>query len=99
MAFPYLGYSHLHILGLYVPLLALILIYKVVLWFDVLHLRRATLSSIPGPKWAAWTRFWMVKTLASGDSAEIFVQVNERYGKIPSTINSPYLLVQVLWLV
>lgn len=41
-----------------------------------LHLR-----NIPGPLWAAYTRFWLVKVLASGESAAKFVDVNKTYGK------------------
>lgn len=89
MMFLHLGYSHLHILGLCTLVLALSLTYKLFLWLNVFHLQRATLSTIPGPKWASWTRFWIVKTLASGDSAERFVQVNERYGKILSVVIAP----------
>ena len=38
------------------------------------------LTHIPGPKWAAFGRFWMVKTLASGDSAAKYVNVNKQFG-------------------
>lgn len=81
MAAPSLASSYFGVMILYVPLFILSLACKFFFWFKVLYLRRATLSSVPGPKWAAWTRFWIVKTLASGQSAEIFVGVNKRYGK------------------
>ena len=80
MALPYLGIPHLTIL-LCLPLLVLILLCKLFLWIKFLYVQRATLSPIPGPKWASWTRLWLVKTLASGRSADIFVDVNKRYGR------------------
>ncbi|EXJ89425.1 hypothetical protein A1O3_02492 [Capronia epimyces CBS 606.96] len=40
------------------------------------------LSSIPGPWWAAYTRLWLCKTIASGDSAKIFTDINKRYGPL-----------------
>lgn len=65
----------------FTPLFVVILASKLFFWFEVLYLRKETLSSVPGPKLAAWTRFWIVKTLAYGQSAHIFVGVNKRYGK------------------
>lgn len=41
-----------------------------------LHLR-----GIPGPRWAPFTRLWLLKSLASEDSANTYVQVNRKYGK------------------
>ncbi|KAL8781671.1 MAG: hypothetical protein Q9213_005888 [Squamulea squamosa] len=40
------------------------------------------LGHIRGPKSAAYTRFWMMKVLASGDSAAKYVQVNKKYGSL-----------------
>ncbi|KAL8910993.1 MAG: hypothetical protein Q9171_003762 [Xanthocarpia ochracea] len=40
------------------------------------------LGHIRGPKSAAYTRFWMMKVLASGDSAAKYVQVNKQYGSL-----------------
>ena len=80
MALPYLGFPHLTIL-VYLPLLVLSLLCKLFFWIKFLYLQRATLSPIPGPNWASWTRLWLVKTLASGRSADIFVDVNKRYGR------------------
>lgn len=81
MAAPSLLFSHLDWMIVYIPLFVVILACKFFFWFEVLYLRKPTLSSVPGPKLAAWTRFWIVKTLASGHSAQIFVGVNKRYGK------------------
>ena len=66
---------------LFAPLFVFVAICKLCLWIKVIYLQRGTLSSVPGPKWAAWTRLWIVKTLASGESAERFVKVNKNYGK------------------
>lgn len=56
------------------------------LFFVVLYIIRALawrflhLRSVPGPRWAAYGRLWMIKTLASGDSATRYVEVNKHYG-------------------
>ena len=39
------------------------------------------LRSVPGPFWAAYSRLWLVRALASGESAKIFVDVNKTYGE------------------
>lgn len=41
---------------------------------------RYHLAGFDGPWWAAYTRIWICNTLASGDSAHIFVEVNKKYG-------------------
>ena len=41
-----------------------------------------TLSSVPGPRWASWSRLWIVRAIASKRSAEVFVEVNQLYGKL-----------------
>lgn len=46
----------------------------------VVATRMFHLQNIPGPSWAAYTRLWLSKTLASGNSSEIFVNVNKTYG-------------------
>ncbi|OAR03043.1 hypothetical protein LLEC1_04273 [Akanthomyces lecanii] len=43
---------------------------------------RCHLRDFPGPSWAAYTRLWLCKTIASGDSAQIFVDVNQKHGAI-----------------
>ena len=40
------------------------------------------LKHIPGPWWAAPSRAWLVRVLASGDAVEKFDQVNKEYGKL-----------------
>ena len=39
------------------------------------------LRRIPGPWWAAFTRLWLVRTLALGDAATEFDNVNKAYGR------------------
>ncbi|KAL2450600.1 Cytochrome P450 monooxygenase ABA1 [Exophiala dermatitidis] len=48
----------------------------------VLRNRFCHLASIPGPWWAAYTRLWLCKTIASGDSARLFTEVNKKFGPI-----------------
>lgn len=40
------------------------------------------LREFSGPWWAAYTRVWISKTIASADSAQIFVETNEKHGSI-----------------
>ncbi|KAF8848009.1 putative benzoate 4-monooxygenase cytochrome P450 [Acephala macrosclerotiorum] len=40
------------------------------------------LSDFAGPSWAAYTRLWICRTIASGRSAQVFVDVNEKYGSV-----------------
>lgn len=54
---------------------------KLVFWGRFLALRYWSLSKILGPKWAACTRFWLVKTLASGYTAERFVDLHKQFDK------------------
>ncbi|KAH0435755.1 cytochrome P450 [Colletotrichum camelliae] len=44
---------------------------------STLHLR-----DFSGPWWAAYSRFWLSKTLASTNSAQVFVDTNKKYGSI-----------------
>jgi hypothetical protein len=40
------------------------------------------LQKFRGPWWAAYSRLWLCRTLGSGNSAQIFVDINKRYGPI-----------------
>ena len=71
---------HLAMFILYIPFILLVLFCKLIFWAQVLYRQRASLSTIPGPRWAALSRLWLVKTLASGKSSDIFVNVNRQYG-------------------
>lgn len=61
--------------GLLVSIAALTLIQSTAA--SAFHLR-----SFSGPWWAAYTRLWLCKTLASTNSAQVFVDVNKKYGSI-----------------
>ena len=65
---------------LYIPFFGFAIFCKLFFWFQVAYRQRATLNTLPGPKWAATTRLWLVMTLASGKSCDIFVDINKRYG-------------------
>ena len=65
---------------IYIPFIVLAVVVKLIFWAQVLYRQRATLALIPGPKWAAYTRFWLARTLASGKAADIFVDINKQYG-------------------
>lgn len=41
---------------------------------------RLHLKSIPGPWWAPYSRLWLFKTLASEDSPNRYIEVNDKYG-------------------
>lgn len=64
----------------YIIFILLAIIFKFIFVVRILYTQRNTLSTVPGPKLASFTRLWIVKTLASGRSAQIFVDVNKRYG-------------------
>jgi hypothetical protein len=72
------------------PLLSLSILCGLFLWTRVWYIQRKSLSTVPGPRWAAWTRFWIVKTLASGKSAQKFVEVNQRYGEALSLVHESF---------
>ena len=40
------------------------------------------LRGIPGPYGATLSRLWLLKTLASEDCSNIYVQLNQRYGEL-----------------
>lgn len=46
---------------------------------------RPGLRKLPGPKLAAYSRLWNVKTAASGDAHEIFRRLHKRYGNVVRT--------------
>lgn len=63
-------------------LFALCVCLKLLFWGGFIASQLWPLAKIPGPRWASYTRFWLMKTLASGRSAEIFVEVNKTYGSL-----------------
>ena len=40
------------------------------------------LNHIPGPRFAAFSRLWLVRVLGKGDSASKFVNVSKEYGRL-----------------
>jgi hypothetical protein len=48
----------------------------------VLSVRFFHLQNFKGPWWAAYTRLWLCRTIASGDSAKLFADVNQEYGPL-----------------
>ncbi|KAI9701772.1 MAG: hypothetical protein M1836_001115 [Candelina mexicana] len=67
------------------PLRISIFLLAVGLVIGIIHavtVRFAHLSQYRGPWWAAYTRIWLCKTLASGNSANIFVGINKKYGPL-----------------
>ncbi|KAJ2998449.1 hypothetical protein NUW58_g314 [Xylaria curta] len=60
-------------------------------------IRSALISTIhlrgfSGPWWAAYSRLWLCKTLASTNSAQVFVDINKKYGSI-ARIGPNHLLI------
>lgn len=43
------------------------------------------LRHIPGPQWAAYSRLWLMRVLASGDPAVKLEEVNRKYGRHPGS--------------
>ena len=73
---------------LFIPFLfVLCVIIQVVFWFGFAVKQAFPLWKIPGPRCAAFSRLWLSKVLASGDSAKKLLEVNQQYGKV----NSPCL--------
>ena len=66
---------------------------KLCFWGGFMISQLRPLSKIPGPKWAAYTRLWLSKTLASGKSVETFVDVNKQYGNVKCHKRDPKLTV------
>lgn len=73
--------SNLHQLTLKyaVAVIATVLLLGLIL--NIVACRFLHLANIPGPPLAAYSRLWLMKTIASGRSPEIFTTVNQKYGK------------------
>ena len=73
------GIVNSNLLSLALCLIVFLVFAKILhaVWIRFFHLQ-----TIPGPFWAAYTRLWLCMTLASGDSARIFVDVNKKYGNV-----------------
>lgn len=72
--------------GLYSsPVQACVSIITLALIITLVHavvIRFRHLDEYQGPAWAAYTRLWLCKTIASGDSANAFVAINKRFGPL-----------------
>ena len=68
-------------LARYGALVAGILMLVLVLFVSAIAAKFSRLGGVPGPFWAAYSRLWLVRTLASGESANVFVDVNKTYGE------------------
>ncbi len=67
---------------LFIPFLfVLCVVIKGVFWSGFVVAQAFPLWKIPGPRWAAFSRFWLSKVLASGESAKKLLEVNQQYGK------------------
>ncbi|KAL8977082.1 MAG: hypothetical protein Q9205_007044 [Flavoplaca limonia] len=72
---------------LFIPcLFVLCVVIKAVFWSGFVLSQDAPLCKIPGPVWAVFSRIWLSKVLASGDSAEQLLEVNQQYGKTKGPI-------------
>ena len=63
---------------------SLVLLFIILLLYILLrrvYLRFCHLQKFSGPRFAGYTRYWLLRAYSSGDSARIFVGVNKRYGK------------------
>ncbi|KAF2196241.1 putative benzoate 4-monooxygenase cytochrome P450 [Delitschia confertaspora ATCC 74209] len=62
-------------------LIGVILVFMIVI-APLLTYRYLHLKTVPGPRWAPFTRLWLLRTLASEDSANIYKKVNQKYGPL-----------------
>ena len=74
-----LAYAGLFVLPavLLIPVVA-----KLSFWVGFIFYRIFKDDSIPGPSLAKFSRLWLARTLATGDSSKIFADTNLRYGSI-----------------
>ena len=67
------------------PIVSFLTFIVIFILASVLHsvaIRYLHLSQFQGPFWASFTRLWLCKALASGNSSERFVEVNQKYGSL-----------------
>ncbi|RYP77944.1 hypothetical protein DL771_000803 [Monosporascus sp. 5C6A] len=50
--------------------------------FLIRLMRLQSISRVPGPRLARWSRLWIARALASGRSHEIWTEVNTKYGPV-----------------
>lgn len=62
-------------------LFAVYVLFKVHLWTRVMQFQQqSSLSKVPGPRLAKWTRLWIAKALSTGRSHEVWTEMNAKYG-------------------
>ncbi|ETS74965.1 hypothetical protein PFICI_13449 [Pestalotiopsis fici W106-1] len=59
-----------------------VVILQVHIWARVIRVQRSSLSRIPGPRFAKWSRLWIAKAISTGRSHEIWTETNNRYGRM-----------------
>lgn len=79
-------------LARYGTIVAVLLISVLAFLVSAIGARFFRLRSVPGPFWAAYSRLCLVRALASGESAKIFVDVNKTYGEYAATVSFSRLL-------
>jgi hypothetical protein len=61
-------------------LFALWVFLKTHTWTGATRPKWASLSHVPGPWVAKWTRFWIAKALWTGRSHQVWIETNAKYG-------------------
>lgn len=61
-------------------LFALCVLFKAHIWIRAIKLQDSSLSEVPGPRLAKWTRLWMAKAISTGHSHEVWTETNAKYG-------------------
>lgn len=84
-------------LARYGTIVAVFLVPVLIFLVSAIATRFFRLRSVPGPFWAAYSRLWLVRTLASGESAAAFVDVNKTYGEWTATDSLSRLLYCMAW--
>ncbi|KUI69973.1 Pisatin demethylase [Cytospora mali] len=63
-------------------LLIVCIIFHFGLWARLAWRLKPSISPVPGPRLARWSRLWIAKALASGRSHEIWTEVNAKFGPV-----------------
>ena len=69
-------------LPLYIPLIVLSVTCKLLFFAGFGYHYRQTLATVPGPRWASYSRFWLLKAITSRDPVGSLIKVNKKYGKV-----------------
>ncbi|MCJ1398854.1 hypothetical protein MMC11_002055 [Xylographa trunciseda] len=52
-----------------------------VIWL-VITTQLSPLNAIPGPRWAKYTRYWLLRTLTTGYAQDTLLELNRKYGPL-----------------